>query len=171
MPGLDGLETLRRIKGRAPGGRVIMVTAYASIELAVEAMKLGSSDFVRKPMTPETVRDAVAAALAKPSSPVPAAGVKELEAPPRTLIEHVTMNGFSYVDAPGSEDSRPLAPNERRFIVKNPRGLKTEVIVEIDPRLESKKLINDLESPQKSPQLPLAGAVGTSILSLSYRIK
>jgi DNA-binding response OmpR family regulator len=133
MPGMGGLETLRRIKGRAPGSRVIMVTAYASIELAVEAMKLGSSDFVRKPMTPEILRDAVAAALAKPSSPVPAASVKELEAPPRTLIEHVTMNGFSYVDAPESEDSRPLAPNERRFIVKNPRGWETEVIVEIDP--------------------------------------
>lgn len=133
MPGMDGLETLRRIKGIAPDARVIMVTAYASIELAVEAMKLGSSDFVRKPMTPEIVRDAVAAALAKPSSPVPAAGVKELEAPPRTLIEHVTMNGFSYVDAPESEDSQPLAPNERRFLVKNPRGFEKEVVVELDP--------------------------------------
>lgn len=135
MPGMDGLETLRRIKVGAPGARVIMVTAYASIELAVEAMKLGSSDFVRKPMTPEIVRDAVAAALAKPSSPVPAASVKyeESEAPPRALIEHVTMNGFSYVDAPESDDSRPLAPNERRFLVKNPRGWEKKVVVEIDP--------------------------------------
>lgn len=135
MPGMDGLETLRRIKERAPGARVIMVTAYASIELAVDAMKLGSSDFVRKPMTPEIVRDAVVAALAKPPSPVPAASVKyeESETPPRTLIEHVTMNGFSYVDAPESEDSQPLTPNEHRFLVKNPRGFEKEVVVEIDP--------------------------------------
>jgi DNA-binding response OmpR family regulator len=135
MPGMDGLETLRLIKGRAPGARVIMVTAYASIELAVEAMKLGSSDFVRKPMTPEIVRDAVAAALAKSSSPFPAASVREeeRETPLRALVEYVTMNGFSYVDAPEAEDSQPSAPNERRFLVKNPRGLEKEVVVEIDP--------------------------------------
>ena len=41
-----------------------MVTAFASIELAVDAMKLGATDFLRKPMTPETLRGAVAAALA-----------------------------------------------------------------------------------------------------------
>jgi CheY-like chemotaxis protein len=135
MPGMDGLEALRLIKGRAPGARVIMVTAYASIELAVEAMKLGSSDFVRKPMTPEIVRDAVAAALAKPALPVAIAPAEEEggEAPPRSLIEYVTMNGFSYVLASDLEDSPPLEPDERRFIVKNPRGLEREIIVEIDP--------------------------------------
>src|SRR4029453_3949462 len=68
MPGLDGLETLRRIKGRAPGARGIMGTAFASIELAVDAMKLGATDFVRKPMTPEVLRGAVTAALSKPAS-------------------------------------------------------------------------------------------------------
>jgi CheY-like chemotaxis protein len=150
MPGMDGLETLRLLKGRTPGARVIMVTAYASIELAVEAMKLGSSDFVRKPMTPEIVRDAVAAALAKPSSPFPAASVREeeRETPPRALVEYVTMNGFSYVDATEAEHSQPPVPNERRFLVKNPRGLEKEVVVEIDPeavgyveRLTRRKLL------------------------------
>ena len=42
-----------------------MATAYASIELAVDAMKLGATDFVRKPMTAEVLRNAVAAAFAK----------------------------------------------------------------------------------------------------------
>jgi DNA-binding NtrC family response regulator len=49
MPGIDGLETLRRLKEQAPEVRVIMVTAFASIELAVDAMKLGATDFMRKP--------------------------------------------------------------------------------------------------------------------------
>ena len=40
-----------------------MVTAFATIELAVEAMKHGATDFVRKPMTPEILRNAVDAAL------------------------------------------------------------------------------------------------------------
>ena len=65
MPGLDGLETLKRMKARRADVCIIMVTAYATVELAVDAMKLGATDFVRKPMTPETLRHAVAAALAK----------------------------------------------------------------------------------------------------------
>ena len=67
MPGLDGLETLRRIKERAPDACVLMVTAFASIELAVDAMRLGATDFLRKPMTPEMLRSAVAAAIASQS--------------------------------------------------------------------------------------------------------
>src|SRR6185436_19436547 len=63
MPGLDGLETLQRLKERTPEACVLMVTAFASIELAVDAMRLGATDFLRKPMTPETLRGAVAAAL------------------------------------------------------------------------------------------------------------
>jgi DNA-binding NtrC family response regulator len=43
MPGLDGLQTLRLIRERTPEARVLMVTAYASIELAVDAMKLGAT--------------------------------------------------------------------------------------------------------------------------------
>ena len=73
MPGMDGLETLRRMKLQRADACVIMVTAYATIELAVDAMKLGASDFVRKPMTPETLRQAVAAALAKRDSRAAAA--------------------------------------------------------------------------------------------------
>src|SRR5207247_3915943 len=65
MPGMDGLKTLRQINERDAAARVIMATAYASIELAVDAMKLGATDFVRKPMTPEILRNAVAAALSK----------------------------------------------------------------------------------------------------------
>src|SRR4029453_5881796 len=73
MPGMDGLATLRQLKERAPAVRVIMLTAFASIELAVEAMKLGATDFVRKPMTPDILRHTVAAALAKQPVPTPMA--------------------------------------------------------------------------------------------------
>ena len=74
-----------------------MVTAFASIDLAVEAMKLGARDFVQKPMTPETLRAAVSTALSKARG--------EWAAPPATCCprdrawEVWTMNGFHVVDA------------------------------------------------------------------------
>jgi DNA-binding NtrC family response regulator len=64
LPGLVGTDILTRLKVMAPAARVIMVTAFASVELAAQAMKLGAADFIRKPMTPELLRSAVAAALA-----------------------------------------------------------------------------------------------------------
>jgi DNA-binding NtrC family response regulator len=49
MPGMDGLELLSRIKRQDPGVEVIMMTAYASVETAVKAMKQGATDYVGKP--------------------------------------------------------------------------------------------------------------------------
>src|SRR3954447_2596661 len=100
MPGMDGLKTLRHIKECAPNARVIMATAYASIELAVDAMKLGATDFVRKPMTPEILRNAVTASLLKTVLAEPARSRPSSEKPaehPHALIQYVTMNGFSFV--------------------------------------------------------------------------
>src|SRR5690349_8725495 len=98
-----------------------MATAYASIELAVDAMKLGAADFVRKPMTPETLRHAVAAALAKQKSG---------ESVPAALpIETVTMNGFSILD-PAEEEWR--VSEERRFTVVSPSGSRHEMLIRID---------------------------------------
>lgn len=65
MPGIDGLETLKRLRHGHPDAIVIMVTAFASIELAVDAMKFGATDFARKPMTPEVLRATVNGALLK----------------------------------------------------------------------------------------------------------
>src|ERR1044072_4056246 len=68
MPGMDGLETVEQIKENNRSARVIMATAYASIELAVDAMNVGATDFVPKPMTPQVLRNAVSAALSKTSA-------------------------------------------------------------------------------------------------------
>ena len=49
MPGLDGIETLRRIKRIDPAAAVIIITAYGSVESAISAMKIGALDYVQKP--------------------------------------------------------------------------------------------------------------------------
>ena len=92
MPGMDGLETLRHISDRDPSARVIMATAYASIELAVDAMKLGATDFVRKPMTPEILRNAISAALSKePRHRQKVAELSSEQVPAVPLILFITM--------------------------------------------------------------------------------
>ena len=49
MPGMDGLELLKIAKERSPDAEVIMITAYATVESAVEAMKQGAYDYIVKP--------------------------------------------------------------------------------------------------------------------------
>jgi len=49
MPGIDGIETLRRIKGKYPLVEVIMLTGHATVESGIEGMKLGAFDYLMKP--------------------------------------------------------------------------------------------------------------------------
>jgi two-component system response regulator AtoC len=53
MPGMDGIETLKRAKEISPDTEIIMVTAYATVDTAVEAMKQGAYDYLVKPVEPE----------------------------------------------------------------------------------------------------------------------
>ena len=59
MPGMDGMEVLRQVREIRPDIRIIMITAYGTIELAVEAMKMGAVDFIQKPFSPEEIRELV----------------------------------------------------------------------------------------------------------------
>jgi FixJ family two-component response regulator len=126
LPVMEGTEVLRRIKVLAPQARVVMMTAFASVELAVEAMKLGATDFLRKPMTPEVVRHAVTAALKK----VAKRG-REVESGEKAVSRTLTMNGFSILRGSDVGRSLPQRSNERRFIVRRPDGSDLEVVVEI----------------------------------------
>ncbi len=55
MPGIDGMEVLRRIRREYPNTIVIMITGFSTVETAVEAMKLGAFDYIPKPFTPDEV--------------------------------------------------------------------------------------------------------------------
>jgi len=65
MPGLDGIATLREIKRLYPLLEVIMLTGHATVESAIEGMKLGAFDYLMKPCDVEVLMEKVKEASAK----------------------------------------------------------------------------------------------------------
>jgi DNA-binding response OmpR family regulator len=55
LPGMDGLQVLRQVHDRYPQVAVVLLTAHASISSAVEAVRLGATDYLIKPITPEAL--------------------------------------------------------------------------------------------------------------------
>jgi DNA-binding response OmpR family regulator len=63
MPGMDGMEILRRTRRTRPDIKIIMMTAHGTVDSAVEAIKLGAVDFINKPFTPDQIRSLVVKVL------------------------------------------------------------------------------------------------------------
>ncbi|MCU0305493.1 MAG: response regulator [Thermoanaerobaculales bacterium] len=59
MPGIDGLEALRRIKRRRPDIQVVLLTGYATVEKGVEAIKEGALEFLEKPVDLASLTEAI----------------------------------------------------------------------------------------------------------------
>lgn len=68
MPGMDGIETLREIKKGYPLVEVIMLTGHATVENAIEGMKLGAFDYLMKPCDMEQLMVKVQEAKDKKSN-------------------------------------------------------------------------------------------------------
>ncbi len=67
MPGVDGFELLGEIKKMAPMLPTIVVSGYANVKMAVQAMKAGAIDFIEKPLSRNALQTIVRAALSKVS--------------------------------------------------------------------------------------------------------
>ncbi len=65
LPGIDGLEALRRLKQALPAIPVIMLSGHAPARAGDEALRLGAEGFLRKPFDPEDLELAVKRALAR----------------------------------------------------------------------------------------------------------
>ncbi len=65
MPGMDGLELQKRIREAFPEAIIIIMTAYASVDTAVVAMKQGAHDYITKPFDPEALERMVRSAVEK----------------------------------------------------------------------------------------------------------
>ncbi|MGE5552195.1 MAG: response regulator [Bacteroidota bacterium] len=56
LPGMDGLQVLKKLRCFKPGQLVVIITAHGTIETAVEVMKQGATDYLQKPFTPDEIR-------------------------------------------------------------------------------------------------------------------
>ena len=79
MPGIDGLETLKRIKEKQPDAEIIMLSGQGSIKTSIEAMKLGAEDFIEKPVNIADLMDKISEAKAKRMLVLQSKSVKEIE--------------------------------------------------------------------------------------------
>ena len=100
MPGADGYEVVRRTKERWPSTEIIMMTAFASIPAAVEAIRQGAYDYIQKPFDPDDLSLVVARALErKRSREIPAPTVPDNPAGTPPEAATVDPASLSYEDA------------------------------------------------------------------------
>jgi DNA-binding response OmpR family regulator len=92
MPGMTGTEVLEKLFAANDSAKVILATAFGTIELALEAIQAGAQDFLRKPFTADTLRGAVRTALDRPT--------EHHTAVPVGLVcksfTRATINGFEF---------------------------------------------------------------------------
>jgi two-component system response regulator AtoC len=87
LPGMDGLEVLRRLRTQSPRVKTIMITGHGSVEIAVEAMKSGACDYLSKPVALGDVLLAVEQAMGP--LPVAVPGDVPVPSPPRAGLERL----------------------------------------------------------------------------------
>jgi two-component system response regulator FixJ len=115
MPGIDGIELLKRLKAGPALFPVVIMTGHGDVPLAVEAMKLGAVDFLEKPFEDDRLIGMIDAALKKAES-----GVKS---------EAITLEIVSRIEA--------LSPRERQVMGGLIAGLSNKLIAreyDISPR-------------------------------------
>jgi DNA-binding response OmpR family regulator len=113
MPGMPGIEVQREILRRRPSARIVTITAFGTIDLAIEAIRSGATDFLRKPFTADTLRSAVRSALDRE------AATGKSSCPVNTVCREftrATINGFSFELEAEATDER-IGDIECRYLV------------------------------------------------------
>ncbi len=111
MPGLTGVELLKRIKDISPDGIVILMTGYASLGTAVESLRLGAHDYLIKPSSSQDIRQSVARGVER------ARNLKRR----RALLDAIRSNVFELTRADVEainavyEDDEPMPAVEQRY--------------------------------------------------------
>ena len=122
MPGMDGLETLERLKTLFPQVTIIMISGHGTIETAVRATKLGAFDFIEKPLSLEKVLISVSHALQLQELQVENAELK------RSTVNEHELIGDSPIIAALREQIVRVAQTSASVLVTGENGTGKELI-------------------------------------------
>jgi DNA-binding NtrC family response regulator len=123
MPGMSGLETLRRVRQKHRELPVLLVTAFADIRSAVAAMRDGAVNYLAKPIDLEELIASVQLALRPPAQGVPAAGA---EPPlPSGVVAQSPLMRAVFRDVAG------IAPSDTRVLITGESGTGKDVIADV----------------------------------------
>lgn len=123
MPGLSGMELLAKMREEGIDTQVILMTAYASIDQAVEAMKLGSYDYVTKPFPNEKVVRMVQNAWSLVRL---RAEVRDLRAQSGSGLEFLVGKSASWTRV--IDKVRAVAPTDSTILIVGPSGTGKEMV-------------------------------------------
>jgi two-component system nitrogen regulation response regulator NtrX len=122
LPGIDGLETLKRLRDEGNDAAVIMISGHGTIETAVRATKLGAFDFIEKPLSIEKTVLAVRNALRQ----------RDLERVNAQMVEEINqeyvMIGNSVVMRALRKQIAMVAPTDGRVLISGESGTGKELV-------------------------------------------
>jgi two-component system response regulator HydG len=147
MPGIDGLDLLKNLKKLRPETEVILMTAYGTVEKAVEAMKEGADDFVTKPFKRAQIVKAVKKALEKQALLLE---VKDLKHKIQTLTQR-TIVGQSEGVRKTLEIVKQAAPSLATILIQAENGTGKELLA---------RAVHDYSPRRDKPFIPVnCGAI------------
>jgi DNA-binding response OmpR family regulator len=123
MPEMNGLELLKMVKKEWPVTRAVMMTAYASTDTAVKAIRMGALDYIPKPFTPDELRTTVENAL---SGKLVEARISETERESINIIDvDIPFDADEVAKVAGKEYADTLGPSDMPVVeVKMPDNLE-----------------------------------------------
>ncbi|MBE0432296.1 response regulator [candidate division WOR-3 bacterium] len=159
MPGMSGLDLLKKMQQRQPDTLMIMITGYPSIRTAVEAIKLGAFDYLPKPFTPNDLRSIVSRALARKR-------IVEQEAEQSKVLEDLPVPGGLYLIPENSwvkveDEGRVLIGIHHMLLVTIRKIANIEYPRLNETRYQGEALVRIIESSERVYKLwtPVTGKI------------
>jgi len=132
MPGMGGMEALKHIKTFNPGMPVIMMTAYATVQTAIEALKLGAEDYLLKPLNLDELEEAIQA-VTQPSIDKPAES--SISAPELKGMDLVAESSVMNVIL---DDAVRVASTDATVLLTGESGSGKEILAEVVHRMSTR---------------------------------